>query len=502
MMHLDALLSQQAKSTPHMPALSMLGEEITYQQLDSRVTARAVQLLALGVETGDRVAICAAKGAEAIIAIYAVLRVGAVYVPLDPQSPENRVLEQLARLDVGLVLADARSAPKFEGESRRVERLDASLPEPNGQDLAHLADRQADRRADDLAYVFMTSGTTGTPKGIVHSHKSGMAYARMAAKLCALSPADRVSHHTPTHFDMSIFDLFSTCVAGACVVVIPEMYAKLPASLSQLAEQERITIWYSVPFALTQLIDRGALELRDLSSLRVIMFAGEMMPPATAKALADRWPQARLLNAYGPTETNHCVTADLDHQELDGVSPLPIGLPDEGVLMQLGELGQDAAEGELLIASNQVMRGYWQDEPRNDSAFVDLHGPDGGLQRFYRTGDMVQRRSDGQLMLVGRKDRQIKIRGFRVELDEVELALLNQPGVTEAVADFDQSEIRAFVSGSQSLNVDTLKTGCATVLPPYAVPTHIIRLKRLPRTSTGKIDRKTLTGKKHDHRAA
>lgn len=498
---LDDALRLHARRSPDAPAISMLGRETTYAALDAQVTKISFALIEKGVNPGDRVAVCAAKSVDSIAAVYGVLRAGCVYVPIDPAAPIDRVAAQLSATSATLALVDTARCGKFQqvlSEAQVLEIGACFVGEPK----CALPFAQPERRAENTAYIFMTSGTTGTPKGIVHTHRSGLAYAKMAADLCGLQTSDRVSHHTPAHFDMSIFDIFSTAFAGACVVIIPEMHSKLPASLSELTESEKISVWYSVPHALIQLVERGVLASRNLSSLRVVMFAGEKMPPSAIKEFSKHAPNAAFLNAYGPTETNHCTTAKLTHADLDGKSPLPIGTPDAGVTARIGVGLKEAETGELLIASSQVMAGYWRDTDLTEAAFCNLKDAEGRLRRFYRTGDIVRRSKEGDLVLVGRKDRQIKLRGYRIELDEVELALVNTPWITEAFVSVSGDEIHAYVTGRSKADAREICAKIKAVLPPYAVPHHIAWLDKMPRTSTGKIDRARLTGPHHARTAA
>lgn len=495
---LDSALLDGAKNRPDADAVRNLGQVTSYAELNEAANKIAATLLEMGVESGDRVVIFAAKSQYAIAAIYGVLRVGGIYVPIDPTAPNERVRAQIKAASPSCALADTRRKLRLVESRMMLPCIDISKNIPTRVNASWLKSRAQERAMDDGAYILMTSGSTGTPKGILHTHRSGMAYATMAAKLCDLAVSDRVSHHTPLHFDMSIFDIFACAQAGACVVVIPEMHTKMPASLASLLEQEQITVWYSVPYALIQLNERGALGTCDLSKLRIVMFAGETMPPAAIKAFATHVPNAAFINAYGPTETNHCVSAKLSSNDLDGISAIPIGLPDSGVEIRVAGREPSMASGELLIASDQVMQGYWQNEKLSKQSFETLPDASGTMRKFYRTGDIVQIKSDGQIMLLGRADRQIKLRGYRIELDEIERSLANTKGVSEAAVVYENGCITAFVTGANLPDVSEITDHISQYLPAYAQPERIIPLDHFARTSTGKIDRKALIGSAHD----
>jgi acyl-coenzyme A synthetase/AMP-(fatty) acid ligase len=293
-------------------------------------------------------------------------------------------------------------------------------------------------------------------------------------------------------------------MAGATTVIIPEDYTKLPASLSKPMETERLTIWFSVPFALIQLLLRGVLEARDLSSLRWVKFAGEPFPTKHLRALMAQWPHARFSNAYGPTEVNVVTFYHVPPLPEDSDEPIPIGgmCPNaEGLVVDDDDQEVTPGEvGELLVRAPTMMRGYWGRPDLNQKVFYRQSiFPDYEVV-FLRTGDLVRLREDGKNYdFLGRKDRQVKTRGYRVELDEVEAALLAHSGVEEAavfaVPDGEGSQqVQAAVIPRRDTEptLADLKKHASGLLPWYAVPVQIDVMRSFPRTSTGKIDRRRL----------
>jgi amino acid adenylation domain-containing protein len=448
--------------------------------------------------------------------MYGIMKAGAAYVPLDPSAPVAR-LEFVIR-DCGIKIL--LTQPNKRDVIRQLEEKNTGLecviglPQESGLGLCTFewewAISQSEMNApavhimeDDLAYIMYTSGSTGTPKGIMHTHASGLSYARLSADLYGVRHTDRLSNHSPLHFDMSTFDYFSGPLVGATTVIIPEAYTKLPASLSKLIQDERLTIWYSVPFALIQLLLRGALESRNMESLRWVLFGGEPFPPKHLRSLMDKLPQARFSNVYGPAEVNQCTYYHIPSIKDDNNEAVPIGViweNSEGLVIDNQDREVGTGEiGELVVRTPTMMRGYWGRPDLNAKAFYRRTVYGDYEDVFYRTGDLVQRHQDGNLRFVGRKDRQIKTRGYRVELDEVENALAGHPLVEETA-------VYAVPDGEGSLRIESavlfkpgsicteteLKQYLNTLLPWYAVPGIIRAVTEFPRTTSGKIDRRYL----------
>ncbi len=357
----------------------------------------------------------------------------------------------------------------------------------------------------DLAYILYTSGSTGDPKGIMHTHRSALAFARWAADEYSLRSIDRLSNHAPLHFDLSTFDLFAGALAGATTVIIPEAVTRFPASVSKLMQDERISVWYSVPFALTQMLLRGNIGTRDLTDLRWLLFAGEVFPTKYLRQLMAALPHVRFSNLYGPTETNVCTYYHVNAVPDDTDEPISIGVAcanaDALIVDSENQPVAPGSPGELLIRGPIVMRGYWGRPELTERGFFHQAFHPGYTEPYYRTGDLVLEMPDGNLKFLGRQDRQIKTRGYRVELDEIEVALLSHEGVQEAAvyAMPDQEGeganlIYAAVTAKDGAapTADDLAEHLGGRLPWYAIPARIAIVAEFPRTSTGKIDRRTL----------
>ena len=348
-----------------------------------------------------------------------------------------------------------------------------------------------------------TSGSTGVPKGMMHTHHGSITYARWGAEHVSLKPSDRVASHAPLHFDLSIFDFFSTVQAGATVVLVPEAVTRFPASWTKTIESERISVVFTVPYTLITMYEQGAMEKRDLSSLRWILYGGEPFPPEMLRRLMLTLDDVQFTNVYGPAEAPSCTCYDVPLPAEGSNEPIPIGIVSRNstdiIVDDNDENCAIGQEGELCIRSSTLMVGYWNRPDLNERAYLyrESFGPFPAV--YYRTGDRVVRQADGNLQFIGRVDRMVKVRGHRVELDEVELVLAGHPGVSEAVAfavpdGFDSLKIVAAATRSQGSVTDEadLLGYARKKLPLYATPASIELLSALPHNSSGKINRKLL----------
>lgn len=511
---LTQAVDRAADRAPDSEATRCGSDSLTWAELADRTDRLAGVLRSLGVRRGDRVAIYARKGLISPVAIHGTMKAGAAYVPLDPFAPVGR--QELILRDCGIrhVVADAGAGGGLRELAASGVPLvgvvggdDSGVPgaEVVSWDDAASAPPEPDPGTIelDLAYVLYTSGSTGVPKGVTHTHRSALAFAEIAAATYGFRPDDRLSNHAPLHFDLSTMDYFSAAVTGASTLVIPEAYTRFPASLAQLIEDQRPTVLYVVPLVLIQLLLQGALEKRDLSSLRWVLFGGEPFPTGQLRDFMAAVPGARFSNVYGPTEVNG-VTYWLVPELAEGHdAPIPIGAPFGNVQTRVvdgGDAPVDPGEpGELLVRTPSMMRGYWGRPDLDQRAFY-RHTVEAGVEDVYhRTGDLVRERPDGTFDFLGRKDRQIKTRGHRVELDEVEATLAAHPAVAAAAAfavpDADGSQR---IHGAVTLRTPGASTAddighhAASVLPRYALPEHVSILEAFPLTGSGKIDRLAL----------
>jgi amino acid adenylation domain-containing protein len=515
---LHQLIQASAKSFPDRVAVEDGDRQMTYADLETRSNRLASLLRELGVGRGDRVGLFLEKSIDAVVGIYGILKCGGVYVPLDPAAPTQR-LGYIAS-DCGLrvlISSSSKEAAWRELVSHGapldvIVTADAENPVGSLVDVRVTTAKDIDRQEPiapnvggislDLAYILYTSGSTGRPKGVMLSHQNALTFVRWAVETFEVGENDRLSNHAPLHFDLSVFDLYAAAMAGATVVLVPQALSVFPVQVRDFIEGKRITIWYSVPSILSMLTLRGGLRVGRLPDLRIVLFAGEVFPTKYLRSLMELLPRVGFYNLYGPTETNVCTWYHVPQLSSDATEPIPIGqaiddvevfaVREDGALAAVGDVG------ELLVRGDTVMRGYWGDPDRSARGLVP--DPRGSVSRdtVYRTGDLVRLRADGNCELVGRRDHQVKSRGYRIELGDIEVALYSHPDVIEcaAVAVPDPlvtNRIVAFVTARNGLLERDLAKVASQHIPHYMLPERIDFVDELPKTSTGKIDRRSLT---------
>lgn len=499
-MRLEDLLTASATRTPEaIAAIEPDGKAISYKALEAYAAAVADALTKSGVSAGDRVGLCLHKNIAAFASLLGAMKAGAAYVPVDVSAPAARNGYIFNDCDVRALIVEQSAAAALHAELGGDGWDEIMFPAPPEfpSALTILVRRAAGRfpPSPELAYILYTSGSTGRPKGVTHSHATALAFVDWCSEEFNPTADDRFSSHAPFHFDLSILDIYVPLKHGASVVVINSEAGKQPGVLADLISRLNITIWYSTPSILRMLLEYGQIEARDCSALRIVNFAGEVFPIKHLRALMAAWPHPIYYNLYGPTETNVCTYFKLPQTlPADEGYALPIGHKCSGDELRIVELdGSDAnpgEEGELVVTGGSVMLGYWNLPERNAEAYLKHDG-----KLWYKTGDVVRDRGDGELLFSGRRDRMIKRRGFRVELGEIEAALLRHSAIPEAAViarpkEDGDLEVVAFLAWAEDKPASTLKLKqfCSQQLPLYMVPDRFVTLPELPKTSTDKLD--------------
>jgi amino acid adenylation domain-containing protein/non-ribosomal peptide synthase protein (TIGR01720 family) len=488
---LHELFEAQAGERPDAVALVAGETALSYRELLSRAARLADHLAALGIGPEERVGIYLPRSFELLVALLGVLKAGAAYVPIDPANPRERVLFLLADSRVPVLLSSSRLAgdlgPVLAERGTRVVGVD----EPGDGAVRQVRGLRRALGADGLAYVIYTSGSTGTPNGVSVPHRSAVNLLRQARDLYRVGPESRVLQIASPGFDASVLEIFLALGAGASLCLAGEEERLAPAALAATLERQGVTTAVLTPSLLSVLVEPS---LRAVSAISV---GGE----ACSGELAARWaPGRRLLNCYGPTEAAIFSTVELCRE--DGETP-PIGRPVAGVVAHVVDpslrLVASGVAGELALGGLGLARGYLDRPSRTAERFIPDPWSGQPGARLYRTGDLARRRPDGRLVFLGRIDDQVKVRGFRVELGEIEVALTAHPEVDLAVvlAPTDgrgERRLVAYVSAGPTgtATVAELRGFLAERLPPYMVPVEIHRLSALPVTTGGKVDRGAL----------
>ncbi|MEA2693633.1 MAG: hypothetical protein QOJ16_3020, partial [Acidobacteriota bacterium] len=495
---LHELFEAQARQRPGAVALVADERALSYGELDRRAERLADLLVAGGVGPERRVGIYLARSAELLVAILGVLKAGAAYVPIDPANPRERVLFQLADARVPVLVSDWRLAGELRQPLAEQGTRVLCLDEPEDVGPVPVALLRPSPGEASLAYVIYTSGSTGTPNGVLVPHRGAVNLVRQAGGLYGVGPESRVLQIASPGFDASVLEIFLALGSGGSLCLAREEERLTPAALAATLVRQGVTTAVLTPSLLSVLSERS------LGAVSAISVGGE----ACSGDLAARWATGgrRLLNCYGPTEAAIFATVDLCGGE--GAAP-PIGRPVAGVVAHVVDARLSpvalGVAGELVIGGLGLARGYLDRPARTAERFVPDPWSGRPGSRLYRTGDLTRHRIDGRLEFLGRIDDQVKLRGFRVELGEIEVALASYPGVAAAVvlAPADgrgERRLVAYVSADSADPAGTpatpsiadLRGFLAARLPAYMVPAEIHFLAALPVTTGGKVDRGAL----------
>ncbi len=488
------------------PALRFPEHAYSYADLASWVERLGALMLASGCRRGDVIAIGHTKQPLSYALMLAALRLGVAYVNFDVTAPAARTTAILAVCGARLLFFDDQAhASDLEtlaaGSGCRAHLLDANaLPDLSAHERSELERRMAAVDGATIAYIMFTSGSTGVPKGVAVTHENVLHFIEWGRKRFDVSRNDNFANLSPMYFDNSVFDFYVALFSGASLSPVPRSLMTRPYDLVEYVGRMGCSIWFSVPSLLIYLMTMKAMGPGALQSLRFIVFGGEGYPKVELSKLYERFSgQASLVNVYGPTEcTCICSAYTLRAEDFDDLS----GLPTLGRLNQnfdhriLDENDQDASTGELCLIGPNVAAGYFNDPERTTAAFHTIREPNRFMKRMYRTGDVV-REDGGRLYFVGRKDNQIKHMGYRIELEDIEHALVRLPQVSQAAVVYHRhssavGKLVGFAACAVEVEAGTLLRELATLLPDYMIPSKLILMPSLPTNPNGKVDRQRL----------
>jgi amino acid adenylation domain-containing protein len=501
-------------------ALVMADEQVTYGELERDSNRLARLLIDHGCRPDDRVCLFTPKSPAAIVATHAILKAGAAYVPIDPASPAPRIAKIIEAAEPRLVLAAAAAAPLID-ELVASGRLRAGVGSLGVEPLigrsfaAAFAESdwrglppeppELRRGPESMAHILFTSGSTGSPKGVVITHANVVAFVEWAISYFGVRPSDRVSGHPPLHFDLSTFDIYGTLAAGAELHLVPPDLGVDPHRLAALIRDSELTQWFSVPSVLTYMAKFDAVAHDDFPALVRLLWCGEVLPTPVLVHWMKRLPHVQFTNLYGPTEATIASSYHtIAECPADQTQPIPIGIACAGeellVLDEEGRVLPPGEIGEIFISGAGLSPGYWRDEEKTRAAFVSDPRPGHEGGRIYRTGDLGRVREDGLVEFLGRVDSQIKSRGYRIELGEIEAALNDIASVRECAVvgvdtgGFEGKAICCAYAAVDRVAVERtgLRRELSKTLPSYMLPTHWRGYAELPKNVNGKIDRRAL----------
>ena len=493
------------------PALRMRQAATSYAALDRLSNQFAHWLTGQGVGVGDVVGIFHDKSVSAYAAMLGCLKTGVVYTNLDPNSPWKRLQKivdvcrpvRILSFDEG----DQHTPQLSQAGIAVVEMSSAQVRDAISISSDSLPQARAKLNGNSPAYIMFTSGSTGIPKGAVMSHANLINFVMWAKTTFGIGEGDTLTGANPMYFDNSVFDFYGALFTGAALRPISADEVRDPRRLVRIVNEDRCTVWFSVPSLLVYLLTTRAVNPKDLSAVRKLVFGGEGFPKPKLKQLFDMFGERiELENVYGPTEctcicSSHRVCADdfSDMQSLTTLGYLSPNFDYDILSVEDTDTDNGTEVGELFLRGPQVGLGYYNDPKRTAEAFVQnpchQHYRDIG----YRTGDLVRRDESGRLHFQGRKDFQIKHMGYRIELEEIEAALATVPHVTECAVIYQSiaagmGQILGYVAvDDRHFERDTdFVAKVAELVPAYMVPRRIQVLPALPKNANGKIDRNQL----------
>jgi amino acid adenylation domain-containing protein len=512
--------ARRAETQPSDVALVMEHERITYRELEADSNRLGRFLTERGCTPGDRICLFTPKSPSAIVAMHAILKAGAAYVPIDPASPAPRIAKIMESAEPRLVLAAAAGAPVIDelaaagGLNVEVGSLEARpitgehfTSNFARTDWSALPSAPLERRGgpDSMAHILFTSGSTGTPKGVVITHANVIAFVEWAVPHFGMRPSDRVSGHAPLHFDLSTFDIYGALAAGAELHLVPPELGIDPHGLAAFIRRSRLNQWFSVPSALTYMAKFDAVEHDDFPALERLMWCGEVLPTPVLGYWMEKLRHVRFTNLYGPTEATIASSYHaIAERPADQSEPIPIGVPCAGeeLLVLDGERRsvRPGEVGEIFISGVGLSPGYWRDEAKTNAAFVPDPRPGHEGRRIYRTGDLGRLSADGVFEFLGRTDSQIKSRGYRIELGEVESAVHEIAVVRECAVvgvqtgGFEGTAICCAYAPVEGLSLEPahLRRELSRLIPPYMLPSRWREFDALPKNVNGKIDRRAI----------
>ncbi|MEE0867214.1 MAG: amino acid adenylation domain-containing protein [Clostridia bacterium] len=494
------LLDKAAEQYPDKTAVIDENSSVSYAKLQTAAKSVGTYLIQNSTVSGiSPVIVYMKKSLKCLVSFMGILYSGNPYVPVAADMPISRIKKIVENLKPEFIITDEQGLENLsESDIEGVKPLLYEDIVKTCPDMEIVEKRVNETIDTDPVYIMYTSGSTGTPKGVVVSHKGVYDYVLWTSTEFGFTKDDIFGNQAPFYFDNSIFDIYGCLITGATLVIIPEVLFNFPLKLPEYVNDMNITVIFWVPTVMINIANSGVLETAQMNALKKVLFCGEVMPNTQLNIWRRYFPGLMYANLYGPTEITDVCTYYVVDREFKNSDPLPIGracrnmrtiiLTDDNKAAAVGECG------ELCIAGTGVSLGYWNNPEITDRAFVQNPLNDKYFERIYRTGDLAYYNEEGLIIFVGRKDSQIKIKGNRVELGEIENAAMCIDEIKGACAVFnaERGVIVLFVESDKELRLRLVNNQLKAYIPKYMLPGELCVMEKFPHTANDKIDRVAL----------
>lgn len=489
-------------------AAQLYGGKTVFEDKDGKISfselrqksQNAASYLINNCETGrlKPIIVYLPKSINSIIGFMGALYAGSPYVPIDYAIPMARMKKTIENLVPSVIVTDSEGKAKL--TENGIETKIVLIDDLSSSACDEAAVEAALSKVCDLdcAYIMYTSGSTGTPKGVTVSHRGVIDYVLWLAETFPVDGESIIGMQSAFHFDNSVFDMYLAFFTGAKTMIIPEILFMYPEKLTEYMEQTEISVIFWVPTVMISVANAQVLENNKLNKLKLILFAGEVMPNTQLNYWRKNLPDCMYVNMYGPTESTDIATYYIVDREYENHETLPIGKPCANmkalVLDENNSPCPVGVQGELCIGGSGIASGYWNAPEITEKAFVQNPLNTKYRELLYRTGDLVYENEEGNIIFIGRADSQIKLRGNRIELGDLESAASAMDGVDSCCAMFnaEKQEIVLFVETCEKIVSRKFNLGLKQYVPSYMLPSKIITTDKFPHTPSGKIDRQKL----------